>query len=430
MALNAGALAAAEMFARAELLKHPRSAVAWSVLGCVAERVGLAEAAREHQDRARALNPGVATATGPIESSRDGPAPPPATGGPLLLIREWGAGFFSDVDHTLGQCLAAEIAGRRPVVYWGDRSLFRRADDGNAWDHFFEPVSDATMDDVRSAWSGGVYPDKWASRPPEGTTEDRWATPATRAHAVHLLARREPVVVSDFHTQLWLIQAWAPRGHRLRGVDTVSAYRDLAARYLRPKPHLAARADAFFDEHLRGGPTLAIHLRGTDKVTEAVEIDSLNRDVLRAAWFETQKNPSLRVFVLTDSEPHAEMARNILPLPVMRAVVRGSSKRGVHYERKADPVRLGEEVLVDALVAARCDRFIGIGWSNVSTMVSFIRTHPAATSRLIGLPFFTQPNWDATLLGEPDPTFGLRAPDPAREEQPEPRLPFTPDRRA
>lgn len=408
-ALRAGALAAAEQFARAELLVRPTNAVAWYVLGRVAQEVGLIDAARAYFERTASADASLTPAHEALAAIRACPSPQTEPGERFLLIREWGAGFFSDVDHVLGQCLAAEISGRRPVVYWGERSLFRRPSDANAWDHFFEPVSDATMDMVRAAWSGGVYPPRWESRPPEGSTADRWASPETRTHAVLTLARPEPVVISDFHTQPWLILAWAPSGHRLRGAGIVSAYRDLAARYLRPKPHLVKQADGFYAEHLRDGPSLAIHLRGTDKVSEAAEVDNLNRGVLRAAWFETQRDPRLRVYVLTDSEPIASMARDILPVTVLRTVVRGSSKRGVHYERKADPVQLGEEVLIDALVATRCDRFIGLGWSNVSAMVSFMRRQAPETSTLLGMAFFTQPNWDATLLGVPDPTFGLHA---------------------
>ncbi len=36
----------------------------------------------------------------------------------FLLIKSWGCGFWSDVDHVMGQLLVAEITNRIPVIYW------------------------------------------------------------------------------------------------------------------------------------------------------------------------------------------------------------------------------------------------------------------------------------------------------------------------
>ena len=54
----------------------------------------------------------------------------------------------------LSSLLAAEVAGRTPIVHWGAESLF--SDDGSkdAWRHFFEPVSAMDMAEV----SGDVFP--------------------------------------------------------------------------------------------------------------------------------------------------------------------------------------------------------------------------------------------------------------------------------
>ena len=38
-----------------------------------------------------------------------------------LLIKAWGYGFFSDVNHILGQLLIAEMTERIPIVYWGKK---------------------------------------------------------------------------------------------------------------------------------------------------------------------------------------------------------------------------------------------------------------------------------------------------------------------
>src|SRR5580765_3885445 len=42
----------------------------------------------------------------------------------FLLIKSWGKGFWSDVDHVLGALLAAEMTRRTPIVHSGGKCLF------------------------------------------------------------------------------------------------------------------------------------------------------------------------------------------------------------------------------------------------------------------------------------------------------------------
>src|SRR4051812_589750 len=77
----------------------------------------------------------------------------------FLLIKPWGYGFCSDLDHVLGALLVAEMTGRIPVTLWGAGSRFRDNEE-DAWSNFFEPVSKYTIADLvgkNMSW----FPAKW-----------------------------------------------------------------------------------------------------------------------------------------------------------------------------------------------------------------------------------------------------------------------------
>ena len=53
--------------------------------------------------------------------------------------------------------------------------------------------------------------------------------------------------------------------------------------------------------------------------------------------------------------------------------IRSSSKIPVHLSRAADRVRLGADVLKAVHLALRCQKFIGLGMSNPSCIISVLK---------------------------------------------------------
>ena len=80
-----------------------------------------------------------------------------------LLIKTWGFGFWADVDHVLGQLLLAEITERTPVVYWSPSSLFSDGSSRNAFEIYFDPLSDISIDYLASH-DFCFYPPKWSAK--------------------------------------------------------------------------------------------------------------------------------------------------------------------------------------------------------------------------------------------------------------------------
>jgi hypothetical protein len=56
--------------------------------------------------------------------------------------------------------------------------------------------------------------------------------------------------------------------------------------------------------------------------------------------------------------------------------LRTSNEKGIHYQAVPDRRRLGEDVVVDAYLAARGKAFIGNGYSNPSLIVSYLKDWP------------------------------------------------------
>lgn len=298
-----------------------------------------------------------------------------------LLIREWSQGFWSDVDHVLGMCLLAEIAGRLPVVWWGAQSRFSADSAGNAWERFFEPVSRAAVSDLARLDS---FPAKWQGQPLSGPIRNRWSGAGSRQVGLELLDRDEPVVVSDFHTGMKALLPWLPPAHPLAGASLQDAYRSLVRKYLRPRPEILAEADRFAVAHFGARPIIGVHVRGSDKVEEVSGLENILADYFRVLDERLRARPDAGLFLLTDDERvRALYEKRYAARLVSTSCARSSSNVGVHYMAHRDPARTGVEVMVDTYLAARSSEFIGLGFSNVSLFVSYLKPWPPGSCILL-----------------------------------------------
>src|SRR3974390_1934030 len=154
-------LAAANILCR-NILDHQQDcAPAWNLLGRVGARLQLWDKAAEYFRGAVALGWDEAKASlEQIRASPTGRQDQQHRGG-YLLIKAWGAGFWSDVSHVFGGLLLAEVTGRKPVVHWGRNSRFGDGSDADAFGRFFEPISDYAIEDLIALDDADFYPRKW-----------------------------------------------------------------------------------------------------------------------------------------------------------------------------------------------------------------------------------------------------------------------------
>lgn len=359
----------------------------WLLVAQVAVKVSRRDIAEDAIARSSAL-PGAETKrldavralVDAMHPGSDTSAPSPER---VLVIRSWSQGFWSDVDHVLGQLLLAEITGRTPLVHWGANSRFggpqlaRGKNPGesdpahNLWNHFFKPVSNLTLADVRrDAKSKKFFPSKWNDANLTVIDNGAMAGPQSRIAAVSFLNRPEAVAVSDFHTPVMALRHWLPREHRLFGQPLDVIFLDLIGKYLIPSDAIAARLEELAASVRT--PTIAAHVRGSDKHVELPQLDQASAIYHQHIAALMQRFPSARVRLFTDWQPAvAEYKAKYTDRLDVADATRTSARTGLHYQPALIGTKLGEEVLLDTLLAARCDAFVGLGYSNVSAFMKY-----------------------------------------------------------
>jgi predicted O-linked N-acetylglucosamine transferase (SPINDLY family) len=383
--LTLGFLTPAELACRYLLDLGHRSMLLSRTLAEIALALDAPALATGHLQDAIAMGDGRLTVVRLLkarESARH--QPKPKGGERFLLIKAWGYGFWSDVNHLLGQCLVAELTGRTPVVHWGGNSLFTDDPEANAFEYFFEPVSAASQRDL-AAQCRSFYPPKWHAGNLAQHAVDQMEGPGSRFSSLYALERREDAVVSDFHYAVHDLVPWIAPGHPLHGMTTDQVYLHLFRRYLKVKPAIAARTESFYRDFMAGGDQLALHVRGGDKGGEDPNLAQLNSLYPAEIERHLREHPHAGLFLITDdAEILSSYRRRYGDRLIHTVATRTSTGQGVHYQTQASRRLLGEEVLVDALLAARCRHFIGNGLSNVSCAVAQMKPWPAGSCLLLG----------------------------------------------
>jgi hypothetical protein len=391
-AMNAGMIGLADVYVQQVLMARPDSAPAWNLAGKIATKLGLKPQALGFFDRARAADRYFKAAEknrALAEKLADRPAP---AGQRYLLIREWGAGFWSDVEGVLGHLLIAEICGRTPLVYWGPSSLF--ASSGrNAWELSFSPVSGATIGDAAAAGSLGSFPDRWKTKSATDLAPitsyihaERWEGPQARVAIAQLLATDAPLAVGDFTAPLPWVSRWIPPQHPLHGRSLDDLYRYLVDKYLHPAPQMRDAAAQWHRQNIGDAYSIAVHVRLTDKPVEVPDIVDYYNMVPALIAQRLAVHPEAKVFVMTDTPVALDELRAKFPGKVVHTdCTRNRGETGVHFLKSVSGESLAREVMLDSLVATMCNEFLGSGSSNVACMISRLKQWDAGTCTLRGL---------------------------------------------
>ena len=293
-----------------------------------------------------------------------------------LLIKAWGFGFCSDLDHVLGGLLLAEMTGRTPVVHWGQGSLFRDDPDDNAWDRFFEPVSKVGLSDLTGKGLS-YFPPKWTDANIREPDVNKLAGEWARMGGMLFLNRREDIAVSDMHVAIANLQPWARPGTPHAGKDLRTLYRMVVQKYLRPSQEVLRRVEDFARDHFTARPIIGVHARGGDKPVEDEELFERNKQTPQLVDDQLARHPAAKVFLLTDdAKLRAQYADRYGDKLITTDCLRTTTAKGLHYTQHESRTRLGIEVMVDMYLAARCDHFIGVGTSNVSAMIEHLKDWP------------------------------------------------------
>ncbi|MBL8877404.1 MAG: hypothetical protein JNM86_16555 [Phycisphaerae bacterium] len=375
-AMSRGEYELAERVAREVLAEGGRLPEAWELIAETALRVSRPDIALGAIEKAEALRASPAPATAALRARALIPAKPsPAGNDRYHIIRSWAQGFWSDVDHVMGQLLVAEITGRKPLVHWGANSRFRDATetgDANAWESFFEPVSSVKIAEITDRGLA-YFPPKWNDANLTIGDNGAFHGPHSRIAALDFFAREEAVTVSDFHAPMLALTHWIPREHRLHSKPVSRVFMDLMRKYLKPKREFLTRADTFAGKHL-SKPTIAVHVRGSDKAKELGDLSAAAALYHQAiASLSPLMGGKPKILLVTDWAPaEAEYRARYGDRVIVSEATKTSLSTGLHFQPSLIGRKLGEEVLMDALIAARCHAFVGLAYSNVSAFIGYL----------------------------------------------------------
>ncbi len=363
-ALRNGDLTRAGAYANLILAADPLDVEAQRLLRDVAQRIGFPAA----------FDPAAATL---------------ADGNRFLLIKAWGAGFWSDVVQVLGALLLAEITGRIPVVHWGATSLYGPGTENDVWTDFFKPVSDVTFDALCTVGGEPLYPDSWNAVGLAWSKPRITQTPLSFTHSpLSYLARTEQIVVFDSFVSVPDLVRWIPLSHPWHGGSAEAILRALIKKYLHPQERIAAACDAFAAEFLPRKPVVAVHLRSVVKTLEFQCHRQLNEEIIA----QIRQLPSdATVFLLTDSEEYLKRVCDSFKGAVVTTQAQRTQWGEVHLMQNGRETTIGREIMTDTYLALRADYFVGSGVSNVAGMIALLKDWAANRCLLVSQPTISQP---------------------------------------
>jgi hypothetical protein len=296
----------------------------------------------------------------------------------FLLIKSWGCGFWSDVDHVMGQLLAAELTNRTPVIYWGTNSLYAESFKTNAFDLYFEPISDYNVYDVIK-YNYTYFPPVWNYD--NVMVEDLDKVAWTYRNLGEMMSSDANVLVSDVHYFIRPLINYIPKDHWAYGMTAHQIYRSLFDKYLKLKPDISQEIEDFYDEKLKDkGLSLSVHIRGGDKVREVENLGRLNKRYYKEIENYMSQYRIKKILLLTDCEDILkEFLRLYGDMVVYTDCRRGAlsaTDNAPHLQDYTMKRRKGIEIIKDTYLGAKCDFFVGNGYSNVSYTIKRLKDWP------------------------------------------------------
>ena len=288
------------------------------------------------------------------------------------LIKAWGFGFGSEMSALMGQAFIAEASGRIPIVHWGSNFLYRPSKgDTCVFDLFFEPFNTLSIDNA-AEFLDDCYPKKWTKSTLKKEHFGKKNGDQSKLSALHLLPRNERLTVADYYSGLVNSMPWVASDSPLSHLSFDDAYRYLAKKYLRPRADIAQSVELFLKQH-SPAPFIAVHARGSDKDEGYRALTSIPNQTLAKAKERLQlMSNNTKLFLMTDDQAllkryQSEFGDRLFVADCQRS----ESEVGVHYDAGTDKAEAGREMLIDMLVAARAECFIGLGLSNPSQLIRY-----------------------------------------------------------
>jgi hypothetical protein len=147
--------------------------------------------------------------------------------------------------------------------------------------------------------------------------------------------------------------------------------------------------ESFAARNFGSGEMLAVHVRGSDKAIELLKGSSYLAEghqwIFGQVKAQLAAKPGQSVFLMTDDFLILQYYLSAFPGRVISTdCIRSSTDQGVHYLPAPSRGQLGIELLRDMYLAARCDRLLALGSTNVSNFILHLKQWPEGAAEFFG----------------------------------------------
>ncbi len=270
----------------------------------------------------------------------------------LIENEDRGAGFWAQVTFALNGALFAESKDLLPVVCFNEEwNPFHDASTGpNVWDYYFEPPAGVTSDALTQMIDSGDYDPRRVRRLRDFVSRrSRLVAPWVQLHyGLGPFRDFDRVATFPFGRAPMSRDALAVwmRDRRARG-------REVAGRFLSVKPHVLAKADAFYERCMAGRRVIGAHVRGSDF---SYAFPTPPERYFEFLDEELSRDADTHVFLATDQRQFVESFQQRYGDRVLvYDCLRSDGDTAPFEMTERTPYTRGEEPLLDTLLLSRCN---------------------------------------------------------------------------
>ncbi|MCW6038016.1 nodulation protein NodZ [Spirulina subsalsa FACHB-351] len=273
-------------------------------------------------------------------------------------------GFFALFFQVLGHIYQAEQEDLIPVVFFGSSCLYwseqgYNGHQDNAWEYYFEPVSELTIEDVFNLpldrlKHASIYEYSKADithNPPEQYTGN--------------LQGSISVPPNVKVTNCW--SAFDPGQEEIHE-DRRAIFYDLIKRRIQIKPSILNKIDDFYQSYFTDNTVIGVHMRGTERSVEVTgwylkpHLDE--RTYMRAVDRALKQFPDAKIFLATDTQTSVDKFRSRYGDRLLTYDSTRSDEGNSPHLQFGGAV-LGEQVLIESILLSKTN-FLIHGISNVA----------------------------------------------------------------
>ncbi|MCH9621667.1 MAG: hypothetical protein S4CHLAM20_10920 [Chlamydiia bacterium] len=138
---------------------------------------------------------------------------------------------------------------------------------------------------------------------------------------------------------------------------------ELLQKYVKVKDPIKQKIKEFEEAHFKNNKVLGVHFRGTDKKSEAPEIDY--KDLFLMLQQEMEQGEFTKLFIATDDGNFFEYIKKKFPTRICSIpAIRSFNKEAVHLTNTSN-YQKGEDALIDCILLSKCDKLYKMA-SNLS----------------------------------------------------------------